>query len=248
MNRKFKRNKLGKVQTGFSYKTSSAVKNEEKKVVIRLTLLIFLIIGFAVILYLWGTDLVAFIGSNQKKLPVISVSPKNNSLIAPRLFDLPYLIKTKQITVNGIATNNSEVEIFVNNISLPRILVNEDGSFSNTNIELIEGENTIYAISHDRDLVSDMSNILSTKLDTQKPTLTYTISKNEDNKLVTIAGSVEVGSLLYINDRRIIILPDNTFSVEYNLNLGDNEFIINIEDQAGNLNIYNENVQLTNQL
>ncbi len=247
MNRKFKRNKQNKVQTNYIYKPSSSFKNEEKKVVLRLIMLVLLIIGFAVVLYLWGTDLVAYIGNTQINPSIINQSPKiNKKIIAPRLSDLPSLINTKQITISGVASSKSEVEIFVNNISVLKVLVNEDGTFNNSNIDLIEGENTIYAISHDQNQVSDMSNILTIELDTQKPILTYTTSKNEETKVVTFSGSVKSGSSLYINDRRIILLSDNTFTIEYNLNMGENEYALMVEDQAGNQNAYTEKIQLAN--
>ncbi len=243
MNRKFKRNKQSKIQTSYIYKSNSSIKSEEKKVIFRLILLVLIIIGFAVVLYLWGIDLVAFIGNHQNTTST-NISPKaNKSIIAPHLFDLTSLVKTKQVVISGVATSGTEVEIFVNNISVMKLLVNEDGTFSNSNVELIEGNNSIYAITHYQNQVSDMSNILTIELDTQKPVLTYTTLTNKETKLITFSGSVEGGSALYINERRIILLPDNSFTIEYNLVDSESEYLLTVEDQAGNQNTYSEKIE-----
>lgn len=177
---------------------------------------------------------------------IIKPAPKElkldriNSTLAPPVLNIPFeSTNTAKINVGGYSNPNSKVKIFVDEKEVITVSVSEDGSFLAKEIELSLGTNTIFAKSIDEEGKESLnSKSFKIILDSEKPLLNVT--QPEDNKNVAgerklkIAGETEPGVQVFVNNIQAIVNKDGNFSLDVQLNDGENNFTIKAIDKASN--------------
>ena len=148
--------------------------------------------------------------------------------------------KEKLLTVTGFGEAGSEVVLVLNGEEVSRLDIGDDGGFS-FEIELMDGENKIAAFSiNDQDKESALSREYAVTLDTETPTIVIDSPKDgavielRENQLTTIQGVTEPQAKVYVNDRLTMAKSDGKFSIQYQLQEGENKIRIRAIDKAGN--------------
>lgn len=163
-----------------------------------------------------------------------------NSTLAPPILSIPFeATNTARINMSGYSNPNSKVKIFVDDKEVKTVDVLADGSFLAKEIELSLGTNTIFAKSIDEEEKESLnSKAFKIILDSEKPPLN--VSEPEDNKNVTgerrlkIAGETEPGVQVFVNGIQAIVNKNGKFSLDVQLNDGENNFTIKAIDKASN--------------
>jgi parallel beta-helix repeat protein len=142
------------------------------------------------------------------------------------------LINSSTVTVSGnVSETNGETTINGNAIQ-----VAPDGSFSVT-VDLIEGDNTILIVC--RDAVWNTASVLRTvEVDTIPPELVVTEPARNvttNASVYIIRGYTELNASLTLNGQ-YLRANDTDFNAVVGLVEGDNYFIFNARDRAGNNN------------
>ncbi|MFA5832146.1 MAG: RHS repeat-associated core domain-containing protein [Bacteroidota bacterium] len=145
-----------------------------------------------------------------------------------------FITNTNNVTVNGIATDQSAVTVMVNGSA---VTVGSGGAFS-TAVTLSEGTNTITVIA------TDASNNQTTKVrtvikDAISPSLTVSTPENGTTtiQLTTLVQGTVYDSttvLLTINGLSVSVSPAGTFTYSLSLNEGSNEITTVATDASGN--------------
>ncbi len=115
---------------------------------------------------------------------------------SPIIYDFPEATKESTVSVKGYAEAGSTVKIFVNGPEAQSVVADSTGQFTFTDLNLIEGKNTITAKAIDgSNNESTNSKEVYINVDTEKPTITLDTPKDGDtvrnlNKSVYIKGKV----------------------------------------------------------
>lgn len=160
--------------------------------------------------------------------------------LAPPVLNIPYeATNTPQINIQGYATGNSKIRLFIDDREQQTTESLADGSFSFQDIQLGLGINNIYGTTVNEDgKMSLPSKTLRVIFDNEKPPLE--ISGPEDGKSLSgerkikISGKTEAGAKIIINGNQIIVDKEGSFSTETQLNDGDNIFNIKAVDSSSN--------------
>lgn len=208
----------------------------------RIVLTFVIIVAVAASLYFWGTNIVLGIADVwDKVLPGNNVTNENQNnetnnlfLVAPRLDALPSYTNSETITIKGWAQTGSEVKIVLNNEKDFVTVTDASGRFEYLDLTLSEGNNSVYAVTLLDDAESRPSDTQTIVLDTIKPSLTATVTEPTESGEVTVTGQSENESDVFINNFRVILLNDGSFSDTVQLKEGENTIEIRSEDQAGN--------------
>lgn len=169
----------------------------------------------------------------------------NQDTIAPPvpIFDNPpTATKDNHIILSGFAEPGSTIKLFVNGPETQTNVASADGTFRFEGIELINGNNTIFAKAFDtNNNESDKSTTLAITYDTQQPEIT--IDEPKDNTTVKnlngrifIKGKISEKVSLKINDKFVILKPDLSFEYPLGVDEGWIEVKVVAEDEAGNIN------------
>lgn len=213
---------------------------EEQRTKKRLTLVILSTIIILVALITLGIPLLvrvsAFLGNSAGTTSIDDKTPP----FAPRLSPVNSATNSAQLKVEGYAEPETTLEVIRNGDKVKEILLGRDGSFLITDISLDDGVNTIHAIATDKaGNESTLSNKLvitykkkGPKLEIFSPEDGKTFGKNDQE--ITVSGSTEKQSSVWINDRFVSVADDGKF--EYKLRISDGENIIKIvsQDTASN--------------
>ncbi len=146
-----------------------------------------------------------------------------------------------QINIEGYGEVDSEIVLVLNSSEADRkVIDSEDGSFD-FEVGLQDGENVIttYAIDEagNESSVSKEYKVVFDNvppqigLETPEDGQQFELRKNQN---ITIKGTTEPRSTVYINGRRNYANSEGVFSTSYQLSEGDNNILIKIEDPAGN--------------
>jgi len=179
-----------------------------------------------------------FLGNMRSKVAVedsVKVIPPS----APRMI-IPYeATNSALIKVSGYAENETEVELLLNGVSYEKEEVDEDGSFVFEEINLVEGDNYIQALTISKDNVSsEMSPTFSVSYDKIAPYLNIT-NPSEDSVEVEsldyeIRGETESGASVTVNNSIAVVDDMGQFKLKIQLISGQNEVEIISRDLAGN--------------
>jgi len=226
------------------YERSRLSKKEERTAYRKIFLAVGLsIAGVLAIIYL-GIPLLINMAVFISNLKGEGDLPQNNNqsaYISPPTLDSPYeATNTAHITLKGMGTPGTKVEVFWNGDSLKKFLIPKDGTFIVEKAQLNTGENKFWAIAENsQSLKSERSEILmvtykkgSPKIEISSPDDGARISN--DTKTVTVSGATEGVSGLTINDRVVILDTFGKFSYNLPLGDGDNNVVIVAIDDAGN--------------
>lgn len=160
---------------------------------------------------------------------------------SPPIFaQIPSATKETQITLNGYSQPGYKVVIYVNGPEVENTTVGADGIFTFNGIQLIDGNNTIWARTIDNSgASSENSKNYNIVVDKEKPEITIESPKNKDtirnlDGRVRITGKVSEKATITINDRISVLKPDLTFDFLLGVTEGNFEIKIKAVDEAGN--------------
>ena len=232
-------------------KSSHMIRVEEKKARKRLvgSLLLLLIIGF--ILIVGGIPLFTkfslLLTSGGRDNTDNSGQSNSLPLLPPHLEPVEEATNSDKINIRGYANPGETVQLVVNDRSLDKLLVGNDGKFLASDIMLDEGENKVSAKVIKNDKESSPSDKLTIVYKKTPPNLD--ISEPNDNqnyfgdsKKAKVSGKTDPDTKVTINDRLEIVNNDGTFNDTIALNEGDNQIKIVAIDAAGNQTTINRKV------
>lgn len=203
-----------------------------------------LVLVFTYVALIWILpNFIKVLGSIKEFIspPIQKVDLKDTTVsLAPPIFNIPYeATNTAQINIQGYATPDSRVKLFLDDEEKQTTESSSDGSFSFQNIQLGLGVNNIYGKTLDENgKMSLPSKTIKVVFDNEKPLLS--VSEPEDGKSISgerkikIAGKTEPKSQIYINGSQIIVDHEGNFSSERALNDGENIFTITAVDSSSN--------------
>lgn len=179
----------------------------------------------------WG--LPALIGgltsvSNLKPKPS-SAAVIQDAAIAPPVLNIPFeATNSATIYINGYATPNAKVEIYIDDELKSTIQSESSGNFSTPSIPLNLGSNSIYGVTlDDNNRKSLPSKAIRVLFNNEKPKLELkepadgTEIKGGDKK-VKVIGSTDSQNSVTVNGSTVILNGDGGFFTEVGLNDGDN--------------------------
>lgn len=236
-----------------TYKPRSIRRAERKtKKHLIITIVIVLILGY--LLVTWGIP--GLIGSLSvfNKLKPEDKKPSANisdSAIAPPILNIPFeATNSANLTINGYASADSEVEIYLDDELKETTSTLPDGSFTFSGIVLSKGQNNIYGRTVNGDKTSLPSKTIRIVFNDDKPKLE--ISEPADghevkggDKKVTVSGSTDPDNLISVNGQTTIVNSDGTFSLTVPLNEGDNTISILATTPIGNISKIDRRVKYT---
>lgn len=225
---------------------------KEKKVFI--TVVFF---GLATVLVLtgvffWGlsglTKLSLFFG-NLKNQPETNILTEKKNPPAPQL-ELPFTAtNSAQVKIKGYSQPGTVVKVYLNEENAgEEILVDNDGVFQTSKLNLSSGENQIWAYAENsQGGKSQKSNILIVNFKDTPPKLE--LKSPEDKKEITgekaevlVSGETEAENEITINDRFVVVQPNGQFFYNFPLSSGENEIKTVATDQFGNQTIIEKTV------
>lgn len=213
-----------------------STRKEKRKVHIYLGIIVFLVIFFAIFGIQLFTKISLLLAPSSKG--ATSQTGNKLALIAPRLDPMGEATNSAEITISGYANSGESVEISTET-DIIKVLAAKDGTFSAPNIELVEGENRISAVSKKDKKESPPSQVLVITYKNTPPKLE--VSEPEDGKEyvgdqreATIKGVTDQDARVTINDRFVRVEDDGSFSIPYSLSEGEVTLSIKSTDVAGN--------------
>lgn len=148
--------------------------------------------------------------------------------------------KNKTINLNGLSESNSKVKLFVNGPQTADTKADSDGKFSFSNVELIEGPNTIFAKAEGENKTeSEKSETLSVVYDIKKPEVIIISPKDGENlesvdSRINVKGKVNEQCSVSINSHMTIVDSEGNFQSLISVKEGNNKIIVTATDLAGN--------------
>jgi len=158
----------------------------------------------------------------------------------PSLTPLPHATNEDKVNLRGFAEPESTVEVFLNNISERKLVVESNGSFIASEIVLTSGRNEITAEATDNaGNTSQKSGKIIIFYDTTPPELTISEPADQSSfsgrqNQIKIIGKTEEDSTVTVNDHFIILKSEGNFEFVFTLSDGENLIKIVATDQAGN--------------
>jgi bacillopeptidase F len=226
-------------QSSGTRQVSSRLIKQERKKLVRQTL-IFVMAAVVLVLIFIFVILPLFIRFINGVLNTNPITEDDSVMLQPPVLSAPVdATNSAQLKIDGFDSPEHEIVVVLNGQEHTRVQTSEDGSFS-ADVTLTEGENSLSAYSLDlEENESKAGENFTIMLDTEKPTLTVTepvegATINSRDRLVTVAGTTDAGSKVYVNDRVVFPAADGSFSTRHTLVDGKNELIIKSVDKAGN--------------
>lgn len=161
-------------------------------------------------------------------------------ILPPTLDALPEATNTATLKLTGKGQPKLTVIIYVNGTMVSSLPVLEDGTFTDPELPLAEGDNMVNAKSKDQTgNLSELSNTVTTRISVKQPKLE--VASPQDNETITndtgvigITGVTDPDNTVTVNDRLAIIRETGDFSYTFRLNEGDNVISVRSTDEAGN--------------
>lgn len=160
----------------------------------------------------------------------------------PVFSDIPEATFSSRVALSGFAQPGVEVSLIVNGQEYNKILSDDAGIFEFNEVDLNEGDNTVYAYaSTARGTDSEQSKSYTVTVDNTKPEITINspsegkVFRGQSERLAQFSGTVnENNTKVYVGDRMAIVQADGTFNLTYQLQEGDQEIKVRAIDQAQN--------------
>ncbi len=211
----------------------------KKRIIISVALLIF----FVIFAFVAGVPLLSRLSlllTNNADTGNTSQDQSKLPLLAPRFEPIVEATNTAQISISGFANEGETIKVYVNDEEKEKLIIGKDGTFEVRDIDLIEGDNTIYAKvtkgtkeSPPTDLVKIVYKKTPPKLEVSDPSEGQTFL-GDSNKSMNLKGKTEPEVNITINDRITLVSSDGSFTYRTDLHDGDNEFKVVATDTAGN--------------
>jgi len=161
-------------------------------------------------------------------------------ILPPELDPLPIATNSATIQVTGKGTAGLTAILYINDMDTKKVIVDKDGSFKFTSVNLGNGSNVLSAkLTDDKKNTSVLSGVITINYIKRKPTLDISGPNDNaqirgDQNIVTIIGKTEDTNSVTINDRVVVMHADGSFSYDYPLGEGDTTLQIVATDPAGN--------------
>lgn len=158
---------------------------------------------------------------------------------APRII-LPYeATNSSQVSINGLAEKNVEVELLKNDLSIGKTTVNDNGEFVFENVALEDGESVFKAVAiSEKGGSGEPSKEVKITFDNKVPELTMLNPVEESLKVDSadfdVIGQSERQASVSINGRVAMVDDTGKFKLKLQLNTGKNDIEIVVRDNAGN--------------
>lgn len=226
----------------FSMRNTRISRIEENRT--KKQLYVVLGITIAIILLLVTLGIPVFIGVsgfllNLKGNPTLENADKT-APVAPILSPLNSATNSATLVLEGYGESNTTLKINLNGETVKETVLGNDGTFSFEDLQLDDGQNTVYATATDKaGNESAISNELKInymksgpKLEVSEPADGQTFGKNQEE--LTIKGKTDIGTRIQVNERFVSVADDGTFSYRIKLQEGENTLKIVATDTAGN--------------
>lgn len=181
-------------------------------------------------------EVTSFFKPHNKQVKNISENP----YLAPPVFNIPFeATNTAKINIDGFATPNSKVNLYLDDVQKEVVDVDSEGKFIFYDVDLNLGTNNIYGKTLDEKKQESLaSKSLKVVYDNEKPNLQLISPADgtqiQGDRKITIEGSTEVDAKVYINGSQIILGKDGKFKIDQFLNDGENIFKVKAVDRASN--------------
>lgn len=214
-------------------------KREYRQAIGLILVTLILVIGFV----FWGLPFIARLVGN---VFVKQGGEGSSSIIIlptpPVLSDIPEATNSATVAISGFAQPGVELLLFVNDEAVGKELVNDTGIFNFPKVSMNNGVNTVYAVAKSHSgQESEKSRIYAIQIDTKNPELLITAPNDggvfygEKDRVVSVIGSTDEENVkVYIGERMVILKPDKTFTLSYQMMEGDQDIKIKVIDPAGN--------------
>lgn len=214
---------------------------EERKALVRIavTLLLIILLGVATIKYL--PQLILGITSINSKIETKTSQDNNENgdniaPFPPKINPLPKATASETIDISGSSEANSIIKLYLNDTETKNTQTDENGTFIFKKITLSKGDNTLYTQAIDSaGNTSQKSKAETITFKTEGPLLEVQNETDQENGLVKITGTTDQDVIVTVNGRRAIVSRNGTFTIEFKLNEGENNFQLEAEDAAGNI-------------
>lgn len=179
-----------------------------------------------------------FIGGLRSGAEEVTQS-EPNFIQPPRLNPLPEATNAAKIKIEGVATPEKEVEIFIEDGKVSKTKADKDGKFALASFRLTEGENRIKARLSDGERKSDFSETVIVTYDNKPPLLEVTSpSENQSfpkgEQSIEVKGKTESLAKVTINGSWAIVDGEGNFSYNLTLRTGENSIVVQSTDLASN--------------
>ncbi|MBI2040306.1 hypothetical protein HYT18_04475 [Candidatus Microgenomates bacterium] len=220
--------------------TRKLARKSKRNFILTLILVIFLIYATISWILPFFINALGYINSLVKPPAKLVLESSENASLAPPVFNIPYeATNSPQINIQGYASPNILVRLYLDEGSTKEVNAQSDGSFLIENVELALGTNNIWGKTVDEKGKESLSSkTIKIIFDNEKPLLEVT--EPEDGKQISgerrlkLTGKTEAEAKVFINDSRVIVDKDGNFSTDQSLNDGENIFTIKAIDQASN--------------
>ena len=237
------------VRVGVPQYTYRQANTQEKLIYRRLAIIGGLTLVLLLIIWLWGLTFIRIIGALGTKN--LDETPQNNidlPLLKPTFSNLPESTNQDKITISGSTTADMSVTIFVNGTQVSKTVTDASGNFSFVDVSLKEGTNIIKVVASDKAGGTEEQRAVIT-LDKQPPNLQISSPLDgqifpKDTKTITIKGTTEPDSPVFINSIQAILDRDGNFSYNLDVQAGENKIEVKATDKAGNAKAINLTVSV----
>jgi len=215
---------------------------EEKKNIKNAYWYIFLSIVAVIFLFFLGLPtLIKFaafiteVSKSDKPVDVNDITPP----APPQFESLPEFTNKKNLLITGFSEEGASILLSFNSEDIES-LADVDGKFS-IELKLNNGENNLQATAKDHaGNSSQPGNVYKIAFDDKAPELTLSSPSDgsaffgSGQRQTVIKGATSNDAEVYINDKFVSVMEDNTFSFATTLSEGANSFEIKAIDKAGN--------------
>lgn len=220
---------------------SRLIRHEERKQQKRLAWALGGMLGLVIFLFVFGLKiLVGFSLFVDRIRGTTPQQQQTQELILPPILDpLPEATNSASITITGKSDTGTKIVLYFDEEETTTLKTKDDGTFSFTK-KLTEGEHTVSAkAKNDKDVLSDLSNVVKVNIKRKKPELSITTPSDGDrivgdNNFLVVKGKTSSDNTVTINDRLAVVGNDGSFSYTQTLTEGENTIRIVATDPAGN--------------
>lgn len=204
-----------------------------------LSISIFLILGY--FLFSWGIPVIIGGLSVFNKFKPAQISEKvEDTGLAPPVLNIPFeSTNSAKIKIAGYATQNSKVEIYLDDNLATELSTDSDGKFDTDELTLTEGINNIHGVTKNDDKKSLPSKTIKISYSNDTPQLE--LSEPNDgqeikgsDKKVRVSGKVDNQNPVTVNGVTVVVNSDGNFQTSIPLNDGENLIIISATNDFGN--------------
>ncbi|MDP2873751.1 MAG: hypothetical protein Q8N84_00385 [bacterium] len=194
-----------------------------------------------IIMYFWVVAVMANIDTLWGLFP--NNEPQTTTVAPPHspfLSSLPKYTKNKTVTIKGYAEEGVTIKLMVNGAEHSKNLADKEGAFIFDAVELVEGENQVFAVALNSTLTLSAPSPTTTIVYTNKPPKLEMETPKENQSLIQkensflVSGLTDKDCLVTVNDHRAIVDLTGKFTLTVYLTEGVNKIKILAKDQAGN--------------